>query len=186
MATTNYDRVSKVMDLLKAGLQPFVEREMKAQHSQLWLQEARASVAETQAHLFTGSAEPEWDAASLLAVMWNQWEKVFKKTLGRTERSIISELREVRNNWAHQKNFSSDDAYRALDSSGRLLSAVTATTQVDEIEKLKTELLRVRFDEQARSEKRRAAGTAIEGAASANLKPWREVVTPHKDVASGR
>jgi predicted AAA+ superfamily ATPase len=186
MATTNYDRVTKVMDLLKTGLQPFVEREMKAQHSQLWLVEARASVAETQVHLFTGSAEPEWDAASLLAVMWNQWEKVFKKTLGRAERSLISELREVRNNWAHQKPFSSDDTYRALDSTGRLLSAVTATPQVDEIEKLKTELLRVRFDEQARSEKRKAAGTAIEGAASANLKPWREVVTPHKDVASGR
>ena len=186
MATTNYDRVTKVMDLLKAGLQPFVEREMKAQHNQLWLQEARASVAETQAHLFAGNAEPEWDAASLLAVMWNQWEKVFRKTLGRAERSIISELRDVRNKWAHQQTFSSDDAYRALDSAGRLLSAVTATPQVDEIEKLKTELLRVRFDEQARSEKRKAAGTAIEGAASANLKPWREVVTPHKDVASGR
>ena len=32
----------------------------------------------------------------------------------------------------------------------------------------------------------RAAGTAIESAASSTLKPWREVVTPHKDVASGR
>jgi predicted AAA+ superfamily ATPase len=174
------------MDLLKAGLQPYVEREMKAQHNQLWLVEARASVAETQAHLFTGSAEPEWDAASLLAVMWNQWEKVFKKTLGRAERSLISELRDVRNKWAHQNQFSSDDAYRALDSAGRLLTQVSATPQVDEIEKMKTELLRVRFDEQARAEKRKTAGTAIEGAVSANLKPWREVVTPHKDVASGR
>jgi predicted AAA+ superfamily ATPase len=186
MAISNYDRVTKVMDLLKAGLQPFVEREMKAQHNQLWLQEARASVAETQTHLFTGSAEPEWDAASLLAVMWNQWEKVFRKTLGRAERSLISELRDVRNKWAHQSAFSSDDAYRALDSAGRLLTQISATPQVDEIEKMKTELLRVRFDEQARTEKRKAAGTAIEGAASANLKPWREVVTPHKDVASGR
>jgi predicted AAA+ superfamily ATPase len=186
MAISNYDRVTKVMDMLKAGLQPFVEREMKAQHNQLWLQEARASVAETQTHLFTGSAEPEWDAASLLAVMWNQWEKVFRKTLGRAERSLISELREVRNNWAHQKTFSSDDAYRALDSAGRLLTQISAAPQVDEIEKMKTELLRVRFDEQARSEKRKAAGTAIEGTASTNLKPWREVVTPHKDVASGR
>lgn len=48
------------------------------------------------------------------------------------------------------------------------------------------ELLRVRFDEQARSEKRKSAGTAIESTATGNLKPWREVVTPHKDVASGR
>ena len=154
MAISNYDRVSKVMDLLKVGLQPFVEREMKAQHKQLWLQEARESVAETQAHLFTGSAEPEWDAASLLAVMWNQWEKVFRKTLGRAERSLITELRDARNKWAHQQTFSSDDAYRALDSAGRLLTAVSATPQADEIEKMKMELLRLRFDEQVRSEKR--------------------------------
>src|SRR6185369_4229733 len=33
---------------------------------------------------------------------------------------------------------------------------------------------------------RRTAGTAIEGAVAANLKPWREVVTPHRDVASGK
>lgn len=85
---------------------------------------------------------------------------------------------------AHQQTFSSDDAYRALDSSGRLLSAVSAP-QSGEIEKMKMELLRLRFDEQVRSEKRKTAGTAIEGAVTANLKPWREVVTPHKDVASG-
>jgi predicted AAA+ superfamily ATPase len=186
MAITNSERVGKVQELLKAGLLPFVEREMKTQHKQLWLQEARESVADTQAHLFTGRAEPEWDSASLLAVMWNQWEKVFKKTLGRAERSIISELRDIRNKWAHQQTFASDDAYRALDSAGRLLTAVSATPQADEIEKMKMELLRLRFDEQVRSEKRKTAGTAIESAASTNLKPWREVVTPHKDVASGR
>ena len=186
MAITNYDRVTKVMDLLKAGLQPFVVREMKTQHKQLWLQEARESVAETQAHLFAGSAEPEWDAASLLAVIWNQWEKVFKKTLGRAERSLITELRDARNKWAHQQAFSSDDAYRTLDSALRLLTAVSATPQADEVETMKMELLRLRFDEQVRSEKRKAAGTAIDGAVTANLKPWREVVTPHKDVASGR
>ena len=48
------------------------------------------------------------------------------------------------------------------------------------------ELLRVRFDEQARGERRKQAGVAIESAAATGLKPWREIVTPHKDVASGR
>src|SRR6202008_255019 len=94
-------------------------------------------------------------------------------------------LRDVRNRWAHQKPFSSDDAYRALDSVGRLLSAVVAPAQVEEIEKLKTELLRVRFDEQVRSEKRRTAESAIESQSDTSLKPWREVVNPHKDVQSG-
>jgi hypothetical protein len=65
------------------------------------------------------------------------------------------------------------------------LTAVSAP-QADEIEKMKMELLRVRFDEQVRGEKRRSAGTAIESPVAGNLKPWREVVTPHQDVASGR
>src|ERR1700752_1436180 len=51
---------------------------------------------------------------------------------------------------------------------------------------MKMELLRLRFDEQVRSEKRKSVGTAIESATASNLKPWREVVTPHKELASGR
>lgn len=184
MAITNHERVGKALDLLKDGLAPFVEREMKSQHKQQWLIAARASVAETQTHLFN-AAEPQWDSASLLAVIWNQWEPVFKKTLGRAERTLVSELREVRNKWAHQSAFSTDDAYRALDSVGRLLTAVSAP-QSEDIEKLKMELLRVRFEEQLRSEKRRSAGAAVESQVTGALKPWRDVVAPHPDVASGR
>src|SRR5205085_6553111 len=97
----------------------------------------------------------------------------------------VSELRDVRNKWAHQEPFSGDDADRALDSAERLLAAVSAP-QADEVRKIKMELRRTIFDEQARSERRRSADTAIESAAVSHLKPWREVVTPHRDVASGR
>ena len=72
----------------------------------------------------------------------------------------MSELRDVRNRWAHRNPFSTDDTYRALDSAGRLLTAVSAP-QADEIEKIKMELLRLRFDEQVRSEKRKSDGTAV-------------------------
>ena len=41
-------------------------------------------------------------------------------------------------------------------------------------------LLRQRFSEQARK-----STAKIEGAPSSGLKPWREVITPHPDVASG-
>jgi predicted AAA+ superfamily ATPase len=185
MAISNHERVGKALDLVKEGLQPFVEREMKSQHAQLWIEEARGAVSDSQAHLFKKAGEPQWDAASLLAVMWNQWQLVFRKTLGQAERTLVSELRDVRNRWAHQNPFSSDDAYRALDSSHRLLLAVSAP-QADELDKMKMELLRLRFDEQMRTEKRRTAGTAIESQATGTLKPWREVVTPHKDVATGK
>src|SRR3990170_2298136 len=126
-----------------------------------------------------------WDTQALLTLVWEQWNGVFSKTLGRAERTLVSELRDIRNKWAHQEAFSTDDAYRALDSATRLLTAVSAS-EADDVEKMKMELLRVRFDEQVRTEKRRSAGTAIESEATGSLKPWREVVNPHKDVASGR
>ena len=97
----------------------------------------------------------------------------------------MSELRDIRNRWAHQESFSSDDAYRALDSTHRLLTAVSSP-ETGEVENMKMELLRVRFDEQARTQRRRTAGTAIENQATGGLAPWREVVSPHQDVASGR
>src|SRR6266496_1122481 len=44
----------------------------------------------------------------------------------------------------------------------------------------------LRFDEQARNETRKVAVAPIEGKPSMGLRPWREIVTPHPDVASGR
>lgn len=133
-----------------------------------------------------GKGTPTQDDAALLVAMDRKWSEVFRNTLGKAERSLVNELLDVRNRWAHQQPFSSDDTDRALDSIGRLLTALTATAEADEVGKMKTELRRLIFDEQMRSEKRKGAGTAIQGQASGTLKPWREVVTPHRDVASGR
>lgn len=183
MATTNHERVGKALDLLKAGLGPFVEREVKS------AVKARRLDAQSLGRF---AEDPpgdrpvsESDVAGLLRLMWDTWNAVFREILGPAERGLVGEMRGHRNRWAHQESFSSDDAYRALDSASRLLAAVSAP-QSEELEKLKMELLRVRFDEQVRGERRKQAGTAIESAAAAGLKPWREVVTPHADVASGR
>ena len=183
MAMTNHERVGKALELLKSGLAPFVEREFTSAYKDRAGAEASRFIGEDR--LNTTRSVADWDVAALLKLMWESWNEIFRKTLGPAERSLLSELRDHRNKWAHQHTFSSDDAYRALDSTGRLLTAVSAP-QSDEIEKMKTELLRLRFDEQVRGEKRKSASTAIESAATGNLKPWREVVTPHKDVASGR
>lgn len=184
MALTNHERVGKALELLKAGLAPFVEREIKAAIAAngLSMQKVRSFVDDPN---LANKSIAEWDAAALLKLMWETWNEVFRKTLGFADRSLVSEIRDWRNKWAHQEPFSSDDAYRALDSTERLLSSVSAP-QADEVDKAKMELLRVRFDEQARGEKRKTAGSAIESGVTGSLKPWREVVTPHEDVASGR
>ncbi|MFN3629320.1 MAG: Swt1 family HEPN domain-containing protein [Casimicrobiaceae bacterium] len=184
MAMTNHERVGKALEHLKAGLGPFVDREVRAaiNAGSLALEKVRGFAEDP---LLGKKPIGEWDTAGLLKLMWETWNEVFKKTLGFAERSLVSELRDWRNKWAHQEPFTGDDAYRVLDSAARLLTAVSAP-QADEVERIKAELLRTRFDEQVRNEKRKVGGSLIEAAPAGALKPWREVVIPHDDVASGR
>ncbi len=183
MAITNQERVGKAMDLLRAGLAPFVEREFKSQHQAQATEAARRYFGDDR--VVGKKPIADWDVAALLKVMWAAWNDVFGRTLGRAERSLVQELIDFRNKWAHQEPFSSDDADRALDSMARLLTAVSAI-EADEVGKMKMELRRLTFDEQVRGEKRKAGGSLIEASSIGTLKPWREIVTPHADVASGR
>ena len=183
MAITNRDRVGSAMDTLKSGLAPFVAREFINHH--------RGQTPKFLHQILGGPVQDgkrpfqHLDTAALLKVMWDSWGEVYRNTLGQTERSLVSELRDIRNRWAHQEAFSSDDAYRALDSTHRLLIAVSAP-EAEELDRLKMEILRIRFEEQARAQRRRTAGTAIESQVAGALVPWREVVSPHQDVATGR
>ena len=183
MALTNHERVGKALEILRSGLGPFVEREVTNVYKDRTAAEVARFIGEDR--LNARKSPAEWDVGALLKFMWDAWNDVFRLVLGHSERSMVGELRGHRNRWAHQEAFSGDDTYRALDSAGRLLTAVSAP-QADEIERMKMELLRLRFDEQVRTERRRSAGAAIESSATGSLKPWREVVTPHPDVASGR
>ena len=180
MATTNRERVGLALDLLKAGLMPFVARE--------FIDHYKGRTGQELERILRIRQEPkqafiQMDSAALLKLMWVSWNEVFIKTLGHAERSLISELQEFRNRWAHQKPLSGDDTYRALDSTHRLLMAVSSE-QAAEVEKLKNESLRLRFEEQARSQRRRTT-TAVTAAVAGGLPPWRDVVSPHPDVASG-
>lgn len=186
MSKTNHARVGEALDTLNKGLRPFVERELRAAFKDTWEQTVSAILRKDGGAVKSATGgEINWDTQNLLLIMWETWSGVFRNTLGHTERAIVSELREVRNRWAHQTAFSSDDAYRALDSIGRLLTAVSAP-EAKELEEQKMALLRVRFDEQRRGELRKQAVAPIEGTPMIGLKPWREVVTPHRDVAGGK
>ncbi|WP_205369589.1 Swt1 family HEPN domain-containing protein [Thermoleptolyngbya sp. PKUAC-SCTB121] len=185
MAISNHERVGRALSLLREGLYPFVEREMKAIHGDRWPLAASACLPESYGRSKSAQDILRDDVSALLIVMWEKWNDVFRQTLGKTERTLVSELRETRNEWAHNSSFSTDDAYRALDSVTRLLTAIAAP-EAAEVEKQKQELLRIRFEEQARRETRRITGAPTEGQPQAGLKPWREIVTPHPDVASGQ
>ncbi len=182
MAVTNYERVGKALELLRQGLSPFVEREFRNVYSGRMLTEASRILGADSIN--QKRAFSEYDVAALLKLMSFAWNDVFRQPLGQAERSLVVELTDTRNKWAHQAPFSTDDAYRALDSASRLLTAVSAP-QAAEIDKMKQELLRVSYDEKVRSEKRKKAEVTLESQVSAGIKPWRDVVNPHRDVTGG-
>jgi len=181
MAPSNYERVGKAMEQLKVGLAPFVSREFINNYKGQARQEL-----ERITEVPRGEKQPfsQMDVAALLKVMWESWNEVFRETLGRTDRSLVQELREARNKWAHQQTFSGDDTYRVFDSSQRLLTSVSSS-KAETLDKMKQELLRVRFDEQTRAERRKPTAMLMESLDTSKMKPWREVVTPHSDVSSG-
>ncbi len=65
----------------------------------------------------------------------------FADSLSRRGRSLASELRDVRNRWAHNEDFSTAEAYRALDSAEMLLRDVGAEQQADEAHRRKAPVL---------------------------------------------
>jgi predicted AAA+ superfamily ATPase len=175
MTMTNYERVGQALSLLSVGLAPFVERNCKAKYGADWVR----LVARYE------RANPA-DVQFQLSVLADQWRDVFGRVLDKGHRAFVGELIDVCNRWAHQDRFSTDDSYRALDTVHRLLTAVAAAEQAVEVDRMRQELMRIRFDEQARHTQRRAAVAPIDGAPASGLNPWREIITPHPDVASGR
>lgn len=183
MALTNQQRVGKALEILREGLGDFVAREFQSRFGA----KAQAAAKDRLVTDRLRGTKPiqEWDVAALLRLVFDAWNEIFGQVLGHAERSIVSELRTVRDRWAHQENFSSDDTDRALDSVERLLAAISSL-QSEVVRSMKLELRRQVYDEQVRGEKRKVGGSLVEAAATGALKPWREVVTPHADVASGR
>jgi hypothetical protein len=66
MAITNQERVGKAMELLRAGLGPFVEREMRSVYQDKT--QAQAALLMGEDRLLAKKPVVEWDAAALLGI----------------------------------------------------------------------------------------------------------------------
>jgi len=134
---SNYERVGKAVQLLAEGLAPFVDRECRAKFGDNWL--------DTVQRMDRGGIPREVNPADLqflLKVMRDEWGTIFGKKLSLSDRNYVFELLGVRNYWAHNNTFSTDDALRALDTAKRLLESVAADAQANEVGKLHQDLLR--------------------------------------------
>jgi predicted AAA+ superfamily ATPase len=178
MAMSNRDRVGRGLEILAGGLSPFVEARMAAvvPDGRDWVEvlEARDASRHGSDRQYSRS-----DPRFLLRILTEEW-RAFKDHLSRPEQSFASELRDTGNRWAHGEAFSADDTYRALDTIERLLTAVDAAEDAAQVHRLRLDLQRTAVEAETRKAFKSAAG--VDGL---GLKPWREVITPHRDVASG-
>jgi hypothetical protein len=150
---TTHQRVTDALDQLTMGMVGFVEKHLKATYGDGWIHAARDSFRDERG----GGGLPQgevvrWDAAAVLTIIWDQWNRVFKHVFGPLERSLVSELRDFRNRWAHQDRFEFDDAYRTLDSVERLLRSAEATPQAERVAREKRDLMRQEVGRETRNQ----------------------------------
>ena len=183
MAKSTRQHVFEGMELLPEGLIPFVEKRLESQITGHWQVQVVERVRGLRPN---GDGQVNWDQQGLLQVMMAFWKEAFAMVLGHPERSYVSELLEVRNKLSHNENFTYDDAERALDTMRRLLEAVSAKDVAEKISAARDTILRTKYAELARNEERKKTQrSSISVDTVAGLMPWREVVEPHQDVATG-
>jgi len=183
VAKSTRQYVFEGMELLPSALIPFVEKRLESSIKGHWQLEV---VQRVQGLRPNSTGEVGWDQQGLLKTMMAFWKDAFATVLGHPERSYVSELLDVRNKLSHNETFTYDDAERALDSMRRLMEAISAGEVADQLGKMRDTILRTKFSELQRNEERRKTQRLeISVETVAGLLPWREVVEPHQDVATG-
>ena len=183
MAKGTRQHVFEGMEILPDALIPFVEKRLENALTGHWQVETAQRLNGLKPD---SNGNIAWDQAALLNAMDRFWADAFKTVLGRAERLIVNELVDIRNKLSHNETFTYDDAERALDSMRRLMEAIGAGAPAEQLGKMRETILRTRFAELRRNEERR--GTRRQGISvdtAGGLLPWREVVEPHQDVATG-
>ncbi|CEA09674.1 hypothetical protein BN1051_03046 [Arthrobacter saudimassiliensis] len=182
MAINNQERLFKAFGLLAEGLEDIVDEVMTQalgtpEWPTQWSLEEAAKSGRAPQILAKNDVQVQLRAIT---------EKgyYFKDVLSRAQQGYGSELKEVRNAVMHGQagQLSSDDTARALDTMERLLTAVGAVDSAKDIRNLRIDLQRTVFEDQTRKQAKRFV---VSNAPDSGLRPWREVIRPHDDVARG-
>ncbi|MET4135389.1 DUF499 domain-containing protein [Pseudarthrobacter sp. PvP090] len=187
MALSNRDRIGQMFEVLAPALNSFIGS-ILAPHltdGADWTQVVAARDTKKGIEGKTYSAlDPQVQLRMLTENIPHQvkpgWYP-FDGELNPVHKSYASELRDARDTWAHNGSFTDDDAYRVLDTAERLLGAINASDTADQVSKIRLNLRRVT----AEKDDKKTLKKAVDNPESAGLLPWREVLQPHEDVATG-
>lgn len=98
---SNRECVGRGLDLLTEDL----GRKMRRVHGDQWAEAVQQGLSGARRIPRSRGGDCNLDNQALLDVTWNQRNAVFASRLGRRERYEVAEPREVRNDWAHAKPF---------------------------------------------------------------------------------
>ncbi|PJM74972.1 Swt1 family HEPN domain-containing protein [Bifidobacterium simiarum] len=181
MAMNNRDRVGKAFDFLSEGLLDPVDDVMQRVYrtpdwTGAWALADQHKYGTPLRTLSKNDVQVQLRAIT-------EYGREFNGILSRAQQSYASELRETRNQWAHSQPFTSDETIRALSTIELLLRAVDAPDSADDVRGLRDTLQRTVYEDHTRKASQRKI---ISVDPTQGMKPWREVITPHTDVATGR
>jgi hypothetical protein len=115
VVVSNRERVGRAIELLGVALGRYVDLRMTQ----------RSPVGGNWKAAYAGE-NVDSDASTLIGVVFDNWPIVFRDELRAFGRSLLTESRTWRNDWAHTRTFSDSDTDRALDTVERLLTLIGA------------------------------------------------------------
>lgn len=187
MAVSNRDRVGKMFEVIAPAVDDYISSVIGAVDPSAganWVQLVAAKDGhegkvydpldpQVQLRMLTES--------SITTNVKPRWYP-FSDTVGRVGEAFATELKNARNTWAHNGSFTDDDAYRALDTAERLMTLLGKPSEADQVKSIRLNLRRVTADR----DDRKVLKAAVDNPeAVGGIKPWREVLQPHDDVATG-
>lgn len=178
---TNKERVGRVLDLVAAGLGPWMVERLSRKYGDEWQSQVRAA-AGAPPRDFTDKVD---DPSYLFWVFDKQWFGLFKEHASHEDKRCVSALWDARKEWAHAGKFTDEQAERVVSDGEHLLRSIGAVPQADQVEEIRRELRRIRFEKDQKKFLASAEKGLTVQLATGGLPPWREVVEPHDDVAEG-
>ncbi len=195
---SNWDRVNKGFDLLLVPLLRYELKELEAAYGRTgWWDEGIVPILTYEQKRNVGDLSDDKkriasiDIALALRILDVRWGDVFRRRLPRDCRTWANELKGDRADAAHRGvgDLSDDDAFRALDTMQRLCSEIDN----EKAEPIRALMREIRYGSAAGSAQAdvapaqsKAHATSTSVLTVGELPSWRDVVTPHPDVAEGR
>ncbi len=140
--------------IFRDGLVDFVESSLRDEHPAY---EAKPYGRNEALDIFAGGEERA-DLSALIGAMLGSWQTVFSRSLPLSGRSLLFEIRDARNRWAHQQQLSMDDQWRVIDSMERLLGMVGSLGEASRLREIRTGLIQRHSEVTARPANRQGGG----------------------------